>query len=105
MGGFLRNVVTDAIEDFMCVPAGELAAVAGAVHSRAIEIARDRDGRNGNDRPRREALFHLIVLRFALSQAEPDIMRRGMSMSGNVGVFASPFVLLTGKKRSLPSGG
>jgi hypothetical protein len=67
--GFLRHVVTDAIEDSVVVLSGELFAVGHAVGPSAVEVAGDGDRRHADDGIELQLLLQGIVLGVARSEA------------------------------------
>jgi len=72
LGGFLRQVVTDALEDPVPSFARELLGIRGAVRSRrnAIGITIEGDRGHCDDRTIGKPLFEIVVLRVVAS-AEP----------------------------------
>ena len=63
---FLRNVMTDALEDSVRVSARELLGVGRSVRSRTVEITSYGDRGHGDNRSSEEPLLESVVLRLAL---------------------------------------
>src|SRR5271168_2880608 len=69
--GFLRHIVTDALEDAVRIFAREVLGIGCSVRGRTVEITGNGDCGHSDNGSCEEFLFQIVVSWLAFSQAQP----------------------------------